>query len=235
MGDRSVAVIGLGYIGLPTAAILASHGYTVTGVDTDPVRVERVDAGEVPFVEPDLGDVLADAVRRGQLTATTVVPQADVFIIAVPTPFEADHQVDLSFINAAVDAILPRLRGRELIILESTSPPGTTAHVAARVAKARPELTEVEYAHAPERVLPGRVLAELVTNDRVIGGLTPEAGRRAGLLYASFCEGEIHFTDAQTAEMSKLAENAFRDINIAYANSCLTRALTWANNLARES
>lgn len=216
--DHTVAVIGLGYIGLPTAAILASRGYDVTGVDVNPAHVTAVNRGEVPFVEPALGDFVAEGVREGLLRAQAEMPPADVFIIAVPTPFGEEHRVDTRFIDAATDALIPRLRGRELIILESTSPPGTTEHVAARIAAARPDLGGLEFAHAPERVLPGRVMEELVTNDRIIGGLTPAAAERARELYASFCEADLHLTDARTAEMAKLTENSFRDVNIAFAN-----------------
>ena len=216
--DQAVVVIGLGYIGLPTAAILASRGFDVTGVDVNPRHVEAVNRGEVPFVEPALGDFVAEAVKAGRLRAQAETPEADVFVIAVPTPFAEGYRVDPRYIDAATDAIVPQLTGDELVILESTSPPGTTEHVAARIAAARPELTGIEYAHAPERVLPGRVMEELVTNDRIIGGLTPAAAERTRALYASFCEADLHLTDARTAEMAKLTENAFRDVNIAFAN-----------------
>ena len=216
--DRAIAVIGLGYIGLPTAAILASRGFDVTGVDLNPRHVDAVNRGEVPFVEPALGDYVAGAVADGRLRAQAATPAADVFIIAVPTPFAEGYKVDTKYIDAATDALLPHLTGSELVILESTSPPGTTEHVAARVAAARPELGGIEYAHAPERVLPGRVMEELVTNDRIIGGLTRAAAERTRALYATFCDAELHLTDARTAEMAKLTENAFRDVNIAFAN-----------------
>lgn len=216
--DHSVAVIGLGYIGLPTAAILASRGFDVVGVDVNPAHVESVNRGEIPFMEPALGGFVADAVVSGRLRAQADTPNADVFIIAVPTPFAEEHKVDAAYIDAATDAIIPQLTGDELIILESTSPPGTTEHVAARIEAARPELTRIEYAHAPERVLPGRVMEELVTNDRIIGGITPHAAERAKELYASFCQAELHLTNARTAEMTKLAENSYRDVNIAFAN-----------------
>lgn len=216
--DRTVAVIGLGYIGLPTAAILASKGFDVTGVDVNPRHVDAVNRGVVPFVEPALGDFVADAVKAGTLRAQADTPAADVFIVAVPTPFGEAHKMDTRYIDAAVDAMIPQLSGDELVVLESTSPPGTTEHVARRIAAGRPELTAIQYAHAPERVLPGRVMVELVENDRVIGGMTPAAAERARQLYATFCEGQLHLTDARTAEMSKLTENAFRDVNIAFAN-----------------
>ena len=218
LSDTNVAVIGLGYIGLPTAAILAAHGYDVTGVDVNPRHVDAVNRGAVPFVEPALGDFVADAVEAGKLRATPETPAADVYIVAVPTPFREEYKVDTKYIDAATDAIIPHLTGRELIILESTSPPGTTEHMAERIAAARPELTGIDFAHAPERVLPGRVMEELVTNDRIIGGMTPRAAERARDLYASFCKAELHLTDARTAEMAKLTENSFRDVNIAFAN-----------------
>ena len=224
--SQRVAVIGLGYIGLPTAAILASHGHSVVGVDVNPKHVEAVNRGEVPFVEPDLGTHVAGAVSQGHLSAQAETPRADVYIIAVPTPFKDGHEADLSYIDAATDAIIPHLQGGELVILESTSPPGATQHLADRITTARPELTtndgdssrNVDVAHCPERVLPGRVMVELVTNDRIVGGLTPRAAERAKELYATFCNAQIHVTDAVTAEMAKLTENSFRDVNIAFAN-----------------
>ncbi|WP_298752975.1 UDP-N-acetyl-D-mannosamine dehydrogenase [uncultured Serinicoccus sp.] len=224
--SQSVAVIGLGYIGLPTAAILASHGYRVLGVDVSDKHVDAVNAGRIPFVEPDLGTHVAGTVSQGLLTAQKDTPKADVYIIAVPTPFAEGHEADLSYIDAATDALLPQLEGGELVILESTSPPGATQHLADRITAARPELTtddaggerNVDVAHCPERVLPGRVMVELVENDRIVGGLTPRAAERAKELYSSFCHGEIYLTDAVTAEMAKLTENSFRDVNIAFAN-----------------
>ncbi len=227
MSDRpTVAVIGLGYIGLPTAAVLASHDIDVIGVDVSTETVAAVNRGEVPFVEPDLAVSVAGAVLKGRLRAQTTTPPADVYIIAVPTPFMEGHRADLSYVEAAVDAIAPQLRGEELVVLESTSPPGTTRHLADRLLAARPDLTvdrldgrpAIHVAHCPERVLPGRVMVELVTNDRIVGGLTAEAGARARQLYRVFCQGDIMLTDATTAEMAKLVENSYRDVNIAFAN-----------------
>ncbi|HYQ76637.1 UDP-N-acetyl-D-mannosamine dehydrogenase [Cellulomonas sp.] len=226
MSDRpAVAVVGLGYIGLPTAVVLAAHGARVVGVDVDPGTVGSVNRGEVPFVEPDLGEALAAAVAGGDLRAATTVPEADAYVIAVPTPFRPDRTADLSCVDAAADAIAPRLRGGALVVLESTSPPGATRHLAERLLAARPDLSldgadgpPLHVAHCPERVLPGRIMHELVANSRVVGGLTPEAGRRARDLYARFCTGEIVLTDAVTAETAKLAENASRDVGIAFAN-----------------
>jgi len=206
---RTVAVVGLGYIGLPTAAILATNGLDVIGVDVNPGTVKAVNNGDVPFVEPDLG-----------------VHVAGADIVAVPTPFMADKSADMSYIAAAARAIAPKLAGGELVILESTSPPGSTARLAELILGLRPDLSldgndgkpKLLMAHCPERVLPGRIMIELVTNDRVVGGLTSEAAEAAAALYAVFCQGEIHLTDAATAEMSKLVENAYRDVNIAFAN-----------------
>jgi UDP-N-acetyl-D-mannosaminuronic acid dehydrogenase len=220
-----IAVIGLGYIGLPTAAALATNGLDVIGVDVNSGTVDSVNRGEVPFVEPDLGVAVSGAVAQGTLRASTETPEADVFIVAVPTPFTEGHKADLSYIRSATEALAPKLRGTELVILESTSPPGTTKQMADWVAELRPDLTlavdgtpGVEFAHCPERVLPGRVMIELVTNDRIIGGVTPAAAERAADLYRAFCQGEMIVTDAATAELSKLVENSYRDVNIAFAN-----------------
>ncbi len=227
MVDRqTVAVIGLGYIGLPTAAILATNGVKVIGVDVSDRHVDAVNRGEVPFVEPDLATHVAGAVSQGMLSAQKTMPKASTYIVAVPTPFKDGYEADLSYIEAATDAIIPQLEGGELIILESTSPPGATEHMAQRVLDARPDLSLdgtgdrpiVQFAHCPERVLPGRVMIELVTNDRIIGGLTRAAAERARDLYQIFCDAELHLTDATTAEMAKLTENSFRDVNIAFAN-----------------
>lgn len=217
---RNVAVIGLGYIGLPTAAILAANGINVKGVDVSQKTVDAVNAGQVPFVEPDLGAFVAGAVAQGTLSASLETPEADAYIVAVPTPFNADHSADLSYIEAAADKIAPQLKGEELVILESTSPPGATEHMANRILASRPDLSleTLKVAHCPERVLPGRVMVELVTNDRIVGGLTPEAAEAARDLYSNFCDADILLTDAKTAEMAKLVENSYRDVNIAFAN-----------------
>lgn len=223
---RTVAVVGLGYIGLPTAAILATNGLEVIGVDVNQSTVDAVNNGDVPFVEPDLGIHVAGAVSQGRLRAQLGTPSADAYIVAVPTPFNADKSADMSYIAAAARAIAPQLSGGELVILESTSPPGSTRRLAELILGIRPDLSldgrdgkpVLLVAHCPERVLPGRIMIELVTNDRVVGGLTAEAADAAAALYGVFCQGEIHLTDAATAEMSKLVENAYRDVNIAFAN-----------------
>lgn len=225
--DNGIAVIGLGYIGLPTSAAIAMQGVRVLGVDVNRSTVAAINAGHVPIVEPDLDVAVAGVHAKGLLSASTDVPEADVFIIAVPTPFMDGHQPDLSYVKAASESIAPRLRGGEVVILESTSPPGTTRKVSEWLAAARPDLKfphagpgtpDVHVAHCPERVLPGRIMVELVTNDRVVGGITPECARRAAEVYALFCKGEILHATAEVAEMSKLVENSFRDVNIAFAN-----------------
>ena len=225
-GLNHIAVIGLGYIGLPTAAILATNGLKVTGVDVNQRTVDAVNAGRVPFVEPDLGVHVAGAVSQLRLSASTSTPQADCYIVAVPTPFKDDHTADLSYIESAARGIAPQLKGGELIILESTSPPGATQHLAEYLVDLRPDLSldgsnsrpAILVAHCPERVLPGRVMIELVTNDRIVGGVTQEAAAMAKELYGVFCQGAILTTDAVTAEMAKLVENSYRDVNIAFAN-----------------
>lgn len=221
-----LAVIGLGYIGLPTAAIFAGKGKKVAGVDVKQSTVDAVNRGEVPFVEPDMGVVVSGAVSLGNLVAMTEVPYADAFIIAVPTPLADTNGADMSFLASAVEALAPKLRGGELVILESTSPPGTTERLAAHLERIRPDLwagaapgaAQVHVVHSPERVLPGRIMIEMATNDRVIGGLTDEGAQLAKKLYEVICQGEILLTDATTAEMTKLVENTFRDVNIAFAN-----------------
>lgn len=222
-----VAILGLGYIGLPTAVVLATRGIEVVGVDINEATVEAVSLGKVPFVEPDLAIAVSGAVSVGRLTATTGVPEADAFIIAVPTPFLEDRTADLSYVRSAVTQIAPRLKGGDLVVLESTSPPGTTEQVSRWLAELRPDLrlphesdglSNISVAHCPERVLPGRIMIEMVTNDRIIGGVTRRCAERAALLYRVFTQGAILTTDAASAEMAKLVENAYRDVNIAFAN-----------------
>lgn len=221
----TVSVIGLGYIGLPTAAVLAQAGKTVIGVDVKQANVDAINAGTVPFVEEGLETVVAGVVAQGKLSAQLETPDADAYIVSVPTPFKGDHDADLSYIEAAAKGIAPKLSGGELIVLESTAPPGATEYMAEVILTARPEFTlepnlpnSLYFSHAPERVLPGRIMIEMVENDRIIGGMSPEAAELNRDLYASFCHGELLVTDAKTAEMAKLTENAFRDVNIAFAN-----------------
>lgn len=222
----TLAVIGLGYIGLPTAIIFALRGWNVVGVDVSDRTLEMVNRGELPFVEEGLDVALKKAVDSGKLKAQRETPAADVYIVAVPTPFNDDYTANLSYIDAATDGLIPHLKSGDLVVLESTSPPGTTEHMADRIFAARADLSadgtgptgKVDIAHAPERVLPGRIMIELAANDRIIGGLTPEAGERAREVYATFCTGTVFVTNARTAEMAKLTENSFRDVNIAFAN-----------------
>nr|WP_225097421.1 UDP-N-acetyl-D-mannosamine dehydrogenase [Streptomyces sp. CoH27] len=223
----SVCVVGLGYIGLPTAAALATNGVDVIGVDVNPATVELINAGRAPFVEPDLAVAVSGAVAMGRLRATGAPELADAFIIAVPTPLQEDRTADLSYVRSAATSVAPVLKAGDLVILESTSPPGTTVELSRWLGKHRPDLTfphevgdapDVRVAHCPERVLPGRTMIEIVTNDRVIGGVGEGCAQRARTLYEVFTKGECLLTDATTAEMAKLSENAFRDVNIAFAN-----------------
>ncbi|MCY1274456.1 UDP-N-acetyl-D-mannosamine dehydrogenase [compost metagenome] len=227
MNFQTISVIGLGYIGLPTAAVFASRKRKVIGVDVNRQAVEIINRGNIHIVEPDLDMVVHAAVTEGYLRATTVPEAADAFLIAVPTPFKNDHEPDLSYIESASKAIAPVLKKGDLVILESTSPVGATEQMSAWLAEARPDLnfpqshgedSDIRIAHCPERVLPGHVLRELVQNDRVIGGMTAKCSEAAVLLYKTFVEGECIVTNARTAEMCKLTENSFRDVNIAFAN-----------------
>jgi UDP-N-acetyl-D-mannosaminuronic acid dehydrogenase len=222
-----VSVIGLGYIGLPTAAALATRGLNVTGVDVNARSVELINAGQAPFVEPDLAVAVSGAVAMGRLRAKTAPEPADAFILAVPTPFTEGHAADLSYIQSAATSIAPHLKPGNLVVLESTSPPGTTIQLSRWLEELRPDLTfphthgdtaQIRVAHCPERVLPGRIMIEIVTNDRVIGGVSQRCAEAARVLYETFTQGECLVTDATTAEMAKLSENAFRDVNIAFAN-----------------
>ncbi|MDQ1212803.1 UDP-N-acetyl-D-mannosamine dehydrogenase [Pantoea anthophila] len=226
MSFETISVIGLGYIGLPTAAVFASKGKKVVGVDINARAVETINRGAIHIVEPDLDQVVHAAVTRGDLRATTQPEPADAFLIAVPTPFKDDHQPDLRFVKAAAESIAPVLKKGDLVILESTSPVGSTEQMADWLAAARPDLRfpqhdetpDVFVAYCPERVLPGQVMVELINNDRVIGGMTPACSARASELYRLFLKGECVETNARTAEMCKLTENSFRDVNIAFAN-----------------
>ncbi len=230
MFERGIAVIGLGYIGLPTGAALAGHGVRVKGVDVNQRIVDAVNAGRAPVVEPDLQEAITAAHDSGMLDASTTVPEADAYLIAVPTPFNDDYSADLSYVRSAAESIAPRLSGGEVVILESTSPPGTTRRISEWIGALRPDLAmphesdtpDVFVAHCPERVLPGRIMTELVENNRIVGGLSGACAARAAEVYKVFCRGEIALTDAESAEMSKLAENTFRDVNIALANELAT-------------
>ncbi len=224
---KKVSVFGLGYVGLPVAAVLASRGFNVLGVDVSPAIVDVINSGNIHIVEPDLDMIVRASVSGGRLRATLKPEESDTFIIAVPTPFSDGHQPDLSYVHKATQAIAPVLRKGNLVVLESTSPVGTTEQICAWIRKLRPDLNmpvsegedaDVYVAHCPERVLSGRVLRELVDNDRIIGGISPACAEAAEELYRSFVSGELHLTNARTAELAKLVENSFRDVNIAFAN-----------------
>ena len=216
-------VIGLGYIGLPTAAVLAKAGHRVIGVDVNAQVVATVNEGRIHIVEPDLDLAVAESVASGALSAQVTPAPADVFLIAVPTPFRSGPdgipQPNIDYVLAAARAIAPVLRPGNLVLLESTSPVGTTDQLAEVIAEACGLTSEqLHIAYCPERVLPGRILQELISNDRVIGGLTPAAAQSGLDFYASFCQGALLATTARTAELVKLTENSFRDVNIAFAN-----------------
>jgi len=217
---RKVCVIGLGYIGLPTAAILARRGYDVRGVDVRPDVVDTINRGGIHIHEPGLGDLVAEVVHAGKLRAFLTPAAADIFIICVPTPFHADKSPDLSYVRAAAAAIRPFVGRGGTIILESTSPPKTTEEtvVPLGVPEGFKVGVDVFVAYCPERVLPGRILIEAVQNDRIIGGITPACGQAVKLFYETFVRGSVLATTAITAEITKLTENAYRDVNIAFAN-----------------
>ncbi|MBB1436752.1 UDP-N-acetyl-D-mannosamine dehydrogenase [Pseudoalteromonas sp. SG43-6] len=231
MSFNTISVIGLGYIGLPTAAMFASRKKSVIGVDVNQHAVDTINRGEIHIVEPDLDMIVHAAVAEGYLKAVTSPEPADAFLIAVPTPFKNNDSTipepDLSYIKKASEAIAPVLKKGDLVILESTSPVGATEQMAEWLAAARPDLSfpqaageeaDINVAHCPERVLPGHVVRELVENDRVIGGMTAKCSARAVELYKTFVQGECVITNARTAEMAKLTENSCRDVQIAFAN-----------------
>ena len=222
-----VCVMGLGYIGLPTAAVIARSGCRVLGVDVNSNIVDTINRGEIHIEEVDLDGLVQGVVQRKLLRASTMVEPADVFVIAVPTPFGDEHAPDISYVLAAATSIAAVLKTGDTVIVESTSPVGTTDRVKDLIAKLRPDLKvpgvtadtpDVAIAYCPERVLPGKILEELISNDRSIGGITPRCARKALTFYKRFVRGECVTTDARSAEMTKLVENAFRDVNIAFAN-----------------
>ncbi len=225
--ELNVVVLGLGYIGLPTAAVIARTGARVLGVDVTESVVETVNSGRIHIEEVDLDGLVSGVVARGTLRASTTIEPADVFVIAVPTPFDDDHAPDIGYVLNAATTIASVLKPGDTIILESTSPVGTTERVRDLLATLRPDLrvpgrtgdqADIAIAYCPERVLPGRILVELIDNDRVIGGITPRCARKALTFYRRFVRGACVTTTARAAEMTKLTENAFRDVNIAFAN-----------------
>jgi UDP-N-acetyl-D-mannosaminuronic acid dehydrogenase len=219
MSNQKVVMVGLGYIGLPTAALIANNNIHVHGVDINPHVVETINAGKIHIVEPSLDKAVANAVANGYLTASTTPVEANTYLIVVPTPFKAKNEPDISFVEAATKSIIPLLKEGDLYIIESTSPIGTTEKMMHLICNVRPELKDKLYvAYCPERVLPGNVMHELVNNDRVIGGIDEKATQKAIAFYRQFVKGELHPTNARTAEMCKLTENSSRDVQIAFAN-----------------
>ena len=224
---NTICVIGLGYIGLPTAATFAAYGIDVVGVDVNQHAVNMINQGKVHIVEPDLDALVRDVVSQGKLSARITPVAADAYIVAVPTPFQENHEPDLKYIEAASKSLAPFLEPGNLVILESTSPVGATEQMAQWLSDARPDLSfpqqvgeqaDIMIAHCPERVLPGKVLQELISNDRIVGGMTEISSTASCDLYKVFVKGECITTNARTAEMCKLTENSFRDVNIAFAN-----------------
>ena len=214
-----VVTIGLGYIGLPTSALIASFGTNVLGVDVNQKVVDTINQGKIHIVEPDLDKIVSAAVSKGNLRAATKAITAEVYLIVVPTPFKGNHEPDISFIETATKGIIPLFKKGDLYIIESTSPVGTTEKMQDLIYAARPELKGVLHiAYCPERVLPGNVMHELVHNDRVIGGVDEASTQKATLFYSKYVKGELHKTNARTAEMCKLVENSSRDVQIAFAN-----------------
>jgi UDP-N-acetyl-D-mannosaminuronic acid dehydrogenase len=217
---KKICVIGLGYIGLPTASLLGTKGFDVHGVDVSKHVVDTINQGKIHIVEPDLDILVKSAVQAGNLKAGLQPVEADVFVIAVPTPFKGDHDPDLSYVESATKMICPYVKPGNLVILESTSPVGTTDEIVGKILNEHGHDTDkdVYVAHCPERVLPGRILVELVENDRIVGGINQKSTDVAVEFYKSFVRGEVLATDSRTAEMAKLTENSFRDVNIAFAN-----------------
>lgn len=219
LNSPEVIMIGLGYIGLPTAALIAKNKTNVHGVDINPKVVETINEGKIHIVEPELDTIVAEAVKEGYLKAGTTPVEGNAYLIVVPTPFKGKNEPDISFVESGTRAILPLLKEGDLYIIESTSPIGTTEKMMNLIYSERPELKDKIYiAYCPERVLPGNVMYELVHNDRVIGGVNPESTEKAVAFYKQYVEGELHKTNARTAEMCKLVENSSRDVQIAFAN-----------------
>lgn len=217
--NPEVVTIGLGYIGLPTSALIAKHKTPVLGVDINPSVVEIINQGKIHIVEPELDSVVKEAAENGYLRASTKAEEANVYLVVVPTPFKGNHEPDISFVEAATKGILPLLKEGDLYIIESTSPVGTTEKMQELIYTERPDLEgEIYIAYCPERVLPGNVMYELVHNDRVIGGADEQSTQKAVNFYAKYVKGKLHATNARTAEMCKLVENSSRDVQIAFAN-----------------
>lgn len=220
---KKVCVVGLGYIGLPTAGLLASKGFKVHGVDVNESAVETINKGNIHIYEPDLDKLIKKVVESGNLVASTNPEEADIYILAVPTPFKEGRKPDLTYVEEATKAIVPYIQAGNIVILESTSPVGTTEKIANWIMEGRSDLTingenNIYVAHCPERVLPGHILRELVENDRIVGGINEESSIKTVDFYNTFVTGKVLKTSAKTAELAKLTENSFRDVNIAFAN-----------------
>ena len=215
--QEKICLMGLGYIGLPTAALLATKGYSVHGVDVKPEVVDIINKGMIHIVEPELDAFVKSAVQSGNLKASLKPDYADIFMISVPTPIDKDNNPDITFVVEATNAIAPYVRDNNIVILESTSPVGTTEKVV-EILKKKGKAKNFFAAYSPERVLPGQTMRELVENDRIVGGMTPEAAKKVQKFYKTFVHGDVLLTNSRTAEMSKLTENACRDVNIAFAN-----------------
>ncbi|MGP5439702.1 UDP-N-acetyl-D-mannosamine dehydrogenase [Psychrobacter faecalis] len=220
MKKNTICILGLGYIGLPTSALIATHNIPVHGVDISQSVVDIINAGKIHIIEPNLDNAVSSAVASGYLKADTKPVEADIYLIVVPTPFKGgSHEPDISYIQAATESILPLLKQGDLYIIESTSPVGTTERMREFIFKKRPDLEHTLYmAYCPERVLPGNVMHELVYNDRVIGGVDEASTQKAVAFYQQFVQGELHQTNSRIAEMCKLVENSSRDVQIAFAN-----------------
>lgn len=216
---KKVVFVGLGYIGLPTAAVAANHGYQVVGVDVNQTVVDTINQGKVHIIEPDLDKIVKSVVEKGSLRAVNKPEKADAFFVVVPTPFKQNHRADITYVEAATRSVIPYLQEGNLFVIESTSPVHTTEKMAQLIYDQRPELEgKIYIAYCPERVLPGNTLYELVHNDRVIGGINPESTEKAISFYSAFVQGKLHKTNARTAELCKLTENSSRDAQIAFAN-----------------
>jgi len=216
--NKKICVIGLGYIGLPTASLLANRGYRIHGVDIVQSTVDTINRGEIHIVEPDLDTFVRSAINSGHMVANTKPTQSDIFIIAVPTPFHDGYVPNIDFVIEATKSIASYIQDGNIVILESTSPVGTTDKIEEVLRDEGVDTTKIYISHCPERVLPGKIMRELVENDRIVGGLTPEATAKTVEFYKTFVKGKVLSTDARTAEMAKLTENSFRDVNIAFAN-----------------
>ncbi len=222
MKNKKICVVGLGYIGLPTAALLANTGYEIIGVDVNSTAVNIINQGHIHIVEPDLGNFVKSAVFSGKLKAYTKPQAADIFMLCVPTPFYMNGggipEPNLEYVLAATKAIAPYIKAGDIVILESTSPVGTTAQIYETLKKAGVDVEQIFLAYCPERVLPGKIMVELIENDRIVGGFNAASTQKVKEFYQTFVRGDVLETDSKTAEMSKLIENSYRDVNIAFAN-----------------